>query len=151
MRIVHWLAVTTALGLMACNQGPASPRGFSLPLGDEQAGEMAFKKYQCLSCHTLEGFDDKDVESQLERKVRLGGDVTKIKTYGELVTSVINPSHKIAPAYKRSEYMDEEGHSKMQNYNDVMTVTDMVNIVTFLQPQYNLKPFDRTNYPQYFP
>ncbi len=151
MKITHWVAITSVLGLMACSQGPSSPKGFSLPEGDKQAGETAFKKYQCLSCHTMEGFDDKDVEPQLERKVRLGGDVTKIKTYGELVTSVINPSHKIAPAYKRGEYVDAEGHSKMQNYNDVMTVTDMVNIVTFLQPQYNLKPFDRTNYPQYFP
>ncbi|GGD60938.1 hypothetical protein GCM10011357_15270 [Lacimicrobium alkaliphilum] len=137
--------------LGACTQGPDSPRGFSLPEGDPQAGEAVFIAYQCLACHSLKGYEDTDIAPQLDKKVPLGGDVTKIKTYAELVTSVINPSHKIAMGYKREGYTDEQGQSKMRNYNDVMTVTEMVNLVAFLQPQYQLKPFNRTNYPQYFP
>ncbi|ALS97093.1 c-type cytochrome [Lacimicrobium alkaliphilum] len=151
MRNLHLIAVTTALLLTACTQGPESPRGFSLPEGDPQAGEAVFIAYQCLACHTMQGFEDTDTEQQLAKRVPLGGDVKTIKTYAELVTSVINPSHKIAPGFKRKGYTDEQGQSKMRNYNDVMTVTEMTNLVAFLQPKYNLKPFNRTNYPQYFP
>jgi L-cysteine S-thiosulfotransferase len=146
-----YLAATAALYLSACTQGPESPRGFSLPEGDPQAGEAVFVAYQCLACHTMQGFEDIDIAPQLDKKVPLGGEVSTIKTYAELVTSVINPSHKIAMGFKREGYTDEQGQSKMRNYNDVMTVTEMVNLVAFLQPRYKLRPFNRTNYPQYFP
>lgn len=151
MKNLLFLILPLSLLLTACTQGPESPRGFSLPEGDAKAGEAVFIAYQCLVCHTMQGFDDADTEQQLEERVPLGGDVKTIKTYGELVTSVINPSHKIAPGFKREGYTDEQGQSKMRNYNDVMTVTEMTDLVAFLQPKYNLKPFDRTNYPQYFP
>ncbi|WP_088329617.1 c-type cytochrome [Lacimicrobium sp. SS2-24] len=141
----------TLLLIAACKQGPESPRGFSLPEGDALAGEAVFIAYQCLACHTLKGYEGADVAQKLEKRVRLGGEVSTIKTYAELVTSVINPSHKIAPGLRNESYTDEQGQSKMQNYNDVMTVTEMVNLVAFLQPQYQLLPFNRTNYPQYFP
>ena len=145
------LILLTTLILVACSEGPESPRGFSLPEGNVDAGKAVFISYQCLSCHTLQGVTDSGTEQHLPKKVPLGGDVTKIKTYGELVSSVINPSHKIAPGFKREGYIDADGQSLMRNYNDVMTVNELVDLVAFLQPQYNLKPFNRTNYPTYFP
>lgn len=151
MKKLLFLILPLSFLLTACTQGPESPRGFSLPEGDAKAGEAVFIAYQCLACHTMQGFEDADTEQQLAKRVPLGGDVKTIKTYAELVTSVINPSHKIAPGFRQEGYTDEQGQSKMRNYNDVMTVTEMTNLVAFLQPKYNLKPFDRTNYPQYFP
>jgi len=145
------LLLLTTLILIACTEGPESPKGFSLPEGDVEAGKAVFVSYQCLACHTLQGVTDNSVTQQIPKKVPLGGDVSKIKTYGELVTSVINPSHKIAPGFKREGYTDEQGQSLMRNYNDLMTVNELVDLVAFLQPQYNLKPFNRTNYPKYFP
>ncbi|WP_372627487.1 c-type cytochrome [Arsukibacterium sp.] len=145
------LLLLTLMTLIACTEGPESPKGFSLPEGDAAAGKTVFISYQCLSCHTLQGITDDSASQQIPNKVPLGGDVSKIKTYGELVTSVINPSHKIAPGFKRDSYTDDTGQSLMRNYNDLMTVNELVDLVAFLQPQYNLKPFNRTNYPQYFP
>jgi sulfur-oxidizing protein SoxX len=145
------LLIPLSLLLVACTQGPESPKGFSLPEGNAQAGKAVFVTYQCLACHSMQGLDDNESEQQIEQKVVLGGDVKTIKTYGELVTSVINPSHKIARGFNREGYTDAAGHSKMRNYNDLMTVTELVDLVAFLQPQYNLKPFNRTNYPHYFP
>jgi sulfur-oxidizing protein SoxX len=37
----------------------------------------------------------------------------------------------------------------MTIYNDVMTVTELVNLVTFLQSNYELVPYQRTNYQFY--
>jgi L-cysteine S-thiosulfotransferase len=145
------IVMPMTLLLVACTQGPESPKGFSLPEGNAENGKSVFMAYQCLACHSMKGVDDNKTEQQLKNKVLLGGDVSKVKTYAELVTSVINPSHKIAAGYNREGYVDEAGQSRMRNYNDVMTVTELVDIVAFLQPQYNLKPFNRTNYPHYFP
>ena len=64
------------------------------------------------------------------------------KTYAQLVTSVINPSHKLAP---RSKSIDEkisndDGSSKMRVFNDVMTVQELIDLVAFLQPKYQENP-----------
>lgn len=139
------------LTLAGCDKGADSPRGFSLPEGNPSKGEQVFMKYQCLACHSLKGYNTDDIEPELANRVLLGGNVSQIKTYAELVTSVINPSHKIAQNYIPSEVSDDQGHSKMRNYNEAMTVSELVDLVAFLQPQYQLVPFKRTDYPIYIP
>ncbi len=39
----------------------------------------------------------------------------------------------------------------MKNYNAVMTVEQLIDVVTFLQSLYELDPYPRSNYPLYFP
>ena len=62
---------------------------------------------------------------------------TARRTYGDLLTSVINPSHRISQAYL-GEQVTTDGESRMRRYNDVMTVQQLVDIVTFLETQYTL-------------
>jgi sulfur-oxidizing protein SoxX len=144
------LLVLLTLGLFACKSGPESPKGFSLPEGDIAKGEATFMKYQCLACHTLEGVEDESMIKVFEQPVRLGGRSSIVKTYAQLVTSIINPSHKLAPRSINFEsVVTEDGFSKMQVFNDVMTVTELVNIVAFLQPKYNVKPMQYTLYHHY--
>jgi sulfur-oxidizing protein SoxX len=137
------------ISLTGCEYGPNSPRGFSLPEGDAVKGQQALIKHQCLACHTLEGVSDGTIEPELATLVQLGGKTTKVTTYAELVTSIINPSHKIAQGYKLDS-ISESGDSKMRNYNDVMTVTELVDLVTFLQPTYKVKPYEYTPYGRYY-
>ena len=132
----------------ACDSGPNSPRGFSLPEGDAVNGEKVFMKFNCLSCHKLDGFDYDAVNKEMEPAVQLGGLTTGVKTYADLVTSVINPSHKLSQHYKRQVAL-AEGPSKMPVFNDVMTVTKLVDLVTFLQGKYEIKPVEYTHYGQY--
>jgi hypothetical protein len=80
--------------------------------------------------------------------VRLGGTTTKIATYGELVTSIINPSHKVSNKYRVTP-MIEDGQSMMRNYNSIMTVDELIDIVAFVQDQYVLEPITPTNYRYY--
>ena len=72
-----------------------------------------------------------------EPYVELGGPVTRVKTYGDLVTSIINPSHKLADGYAE-EAVSEDGESKMYVYNGYMTVQELVDLVSYLQPQYEV-------------
>ncbi|GAA0859308.1 cytochrome C [Aliiglaciecola litoralis] len=135
------------VALLACNSGPEAPRGFSLPEGDVAKGEAVFRKYQCLGCHSLEGFEDPDITKEFSRPVMLGGDSSRVKTYAELVTSVINPSHKLVPrAIKLESVVNEDGTSKMRVYNDVMTISELIDLVAFLQPKYQVKPMQYTHY-----
>jgi len=139
------LSLILLFSLVACFDS-GSRRGFSLPVGDAVKGERVFREMQCLACHTLPGVVDETLEkNQGLSIVKLGGDVSRIKTYEELVTSVINPSHKFARGYPLAK-IQNGGISKMRNYNDTMTVTELTNLVTFLHPQYELKKHQRTNF-----
>ena len=69
--------------------------------------------------------------------VELGGKVTRVKTYGQLVTAIINPSHKLAPGYPLDE-VSAEGESIMPGDNGFMTVQELIDIVMFLQPHYDV-------------
>jgi hypothetical protein len=142
------LSIIIILGLQACNSGPDSVKGFRLPQGDATEGEKVFMKYQCLACHNLEGFAYDMVNKEFEPPVLLGGTSTRFKTYAELVTSVINPSHKLAQNYQLA-LIQQDGISKMLVFNDVMTVTELVNLITFLQPEYKLPHYEYTHYGPY--
>lgn len=139
----------TLLLLAGCSEGPKSSYGFTLPDGDSKVGEEVFVSLMCHECHTVSGTELPEPDVTADKRVRIGGEVTRIQTYGELVTSVINPSHKLAAGY-REEEVSEEGESKMVNYNEVMTVRELVDVVAFLQSKYKLKPFEPSEYDMYY-
>lgn len=142
---------TIVLGLMgstACADR-MSQVGFSLPEGNEIRGREAFVYLQCHSCHTLSGVElPSEPHSPEPPFVELGGSVTRVKTYGQLITAIINPSHKLAEGYPE-EMVSEDGESKMPVYNEVMTVQELIDIVTFLQPQYDVV-IPKYSYPNYY-
>ena len=142
------MLTAATLALTGCETGVDSPSGFSLPKGDVTAGQAVFVKYQCLSCHQLDGILPEGITDNPELSVKLGGKTSKVRTYADLVTSVINPSHKIAKGYPKST-LHLDGVSKMKNYNDVMTVSELVNLVVFLQSHYELTPYPITEYRYY--
>ena len=142
------LSIVLTLGLQACEPGPESPTGFSLPKGDAVEGEKVFMKYQCLACHNLDGFAYDMVNKEFEPPVLLGATSIRVTTYADLVTSVINPSHKLARNYQLA-LIQHDGVSKMLVFNDVMTVTELINLVTFLQPKYKVPHYEYTYYGPY--
>lgn len=130
------LFLITLFALIACGRDPMSERGFSLPEGDPDSGREAFLYMQCNQCHTIEG-EVLPAIPGAEPYVELGGTVTRVKTYGELVTAIINPSHKLAEGYAK-EVVSEDGVSNMYIYNRHMTVQELIDLVAFLQPHYEV-------------
>ena len=137
--------------IFGCAPSPQSGRGFTLPKGDIEQGKVAFVDLQCHACHQVTGADFPAAEEGTDMAVRLGGSVPRIQTYGELVTSIINPSHRIAAGYAKEEVTkDDEGReSRMLNYNDVVTVQQLIDLVAFLQSRYELEEIEATEYPPY--
>ena len=64
------------------------------------------------------------------------------------MTSIINSSRRLAKGYS-DEYVQEEGLSKMAVYNDAMTVSQLVDLVKFLQSKYTLREYEPTVYVPY--
>ncbi len=145
------IATTAALLLIAsigCTPAPTSGKGFTLPNGDRDRGEKVFVEMNCHQCHTVAA-TDLPVLDEREMSIRLGGEVARIGTYGELVTAIINPSHRLAKGHL-TENVSEDGESLMKNYNDVLTVNQLIDLVAFLQSRYKIREYDRTHYPVYY-
>jgi hypothetical protein len=146
MRAAHGISIVALIAsLSACDVQSA---GFSLPQGDEATGGKIFVEMACNHCHSVVGREDLRPEGAAYMDVPLGGPSERIRTYGELVTSVINPSHRIAEGIQ-AEPLAIDGVSRMMNYNDVLTVTQLIHLVTFLEAQYELVPPSETEYVPY--
>lgn len=118
--------------LVAC-EPQKSARGFRLPDGNIHKGREAFVSMQCTACHTVAG-ENFPVPERFN--ILLGGETARIRTYGELVTSVINPSHIISARYL--EELRQAKESPMTDFNETMTVSQMIDLVEFLQSRYEL-------------
>ncbi|GHA31289.1 c-type cytochrome [Photobacterium aphoticum] len=148
-RAYVFILSTVAL-LTACDKPErGNTASFTLPEGNAAHGAELFVKYQCLSCHTLEGYERPAELDESGVSIALGGKVQRLKNYQDLVMSIINPSHRIAHGYD-PEIVVRSGESIMPSYNDVMTVTDLIDLVTFLEGQYELQPFEYTEYGLYY-
>jgi mono/diheme cytochrome c family protein len=128
-----------AVVLTACAPRPESALGFRLPDGNADRGLQAFTNLQCHACHSVEGLDIEFTGSGAA-SVMLGGKVSHVKTYGELVTSIINPSHKIAPRYAQGTVTSDDGESLMSlaYINEIMTVQQLIDVVAFLEARYQV-------------
>lgn len=128
--------VLLSAGLLAgCDAGPKSGRGFKFPEGDVARGRAAFIELKCVTCHRVDGVAGLPAPTAAPDKVlTLGGDVVRVRSYGELVTAVIHPSATLSEKY--TEVHGGARKSPMEAVNDKMTVAQMLDIVTFLHPRY---------------
>ena len=145
MCTIRVLAVFLIIFLAGC---ASDNGGFTLPMGDGERGQAAFLAFRCYDCHHIPGVDLPPAEEPDQVLVKLGGEVERPKSYADLVTGIINPSHRLAKGYAASMVADD-GKSRMTVYNDVMTVTQLTDIVTFLQEHYEVRQYEPTPYPEY--
>jgi hypothetical protein len=144
------MRLCVTLTLVVCLAGCGSDGNeFTLPPGDAERGQAAFIKFRCYDCHRVHGVDLPPGEEPGQVVVELGGEVERLRDYGDLVTAIVNPSHRLAKGYAESTVADE-GKSRMTVYNDVMTVSQLIDIVAFLQAHYELRPYEPTPYPDYY-
>lgn len=141
------VAIAASL-LAACSQGEGQLDQIHLPAGDATRGEALFTSLGCVSCHLAGGTKQQESATASPKKIRLGSATGQRMSYGQLVTAIVNPSHRFAPQYF-SKNVSKDGESLMNNYNDTLTVTQLTDLVAFLQTHYEdvLRPGYR--YPVY--
>lgn len=123
----------SALVFSGCAPGPKSTQGFVFPEGDIARGKATFVELKCYECHQVDGVADLPASEIPSGKViLLGGEVRTTKTYGDLLTAIIHPDDAMtARAADRTT-----SEQVMPTVNDVMTVQQMLDLVTFLSPRY---------------
>jgi hypothetical protein len=132
------LAIVTLLALAACT-GDAKPvKGFVLPQGDIAQGEQVFVDFKCHGCHTIPGIEFPETDFEPPFILEIGGEVYRVKNYGELLTAVVNPDHIISLKYRAMlEQANREAIiSPMPYYGEEMTVAELIDLVEFLHAQY---------------
>jgi hypothetical protein len=132
-RCVLFVLTSTAALLACAHRGAAL-----LPQGDAARGREAFVDLRCNACHEIEGFDA-PTPIVAETRVLLGGQTSRVKTYGDLLTSIANPSHRITRGYP-PETVTVDGVPLMTliKLNEVMTVQQLVDLAAFLQSTYDV-------------
>lgn len=130
------LVVVPAL-LIGC-EGKKSGAGMVLPEGSIEKGIEAFTRLECVKCHSVRGSPPVEQLPGGNVEVPLGGPVVRIQNYGQLVTSIVNPQHVVQPRYQ-GIFVDADGRSIMPNFNETMTVDELIDLVAFLQSRYELE------------
>ncbi len=131
------IASCLLMASLACEVGPESGSGLRLPNGDIAKGRQSFRELGCDRCHSIAGESVSTQNEQGEINVVLGGKVGHIETHGELVTSIINPSHSLSRRYPKEQTMAGD-RSRMTNFNQSMTVEELINLTAYLQSKYEL-------------
>ncbi|MEY5013286.1 MAG: hypothetical protein RLY69_1001 [Verrucomicrobiota bacterium] len=157
MSLVKWpqiaaLIVIVCLGSSCKDSAARMGKGLRLPEGSAENGRLAFQQLNCHHCHAIADVDLPKPTAAPEVQFELGGEVRRVKSYGELVTAIIQPQHGVAPAYfGRTKPDSKENLSPMPSFNDAMSVTQLIDIVTFLHSHYRKSAPPGSVYPYYIP
>lgn len=130
-----WFAVplTSPLGAReAAAQVPLSWR-FSLPAGDAAAGEAVFVRMKCGACHNVEG---RDAPAGGEHPEAVGPDLTRAQAQlpaEYLAERLITADRFLPHGLFHATYSRSDGSSRMGNYNEEMSVKELIDLVSFLR------------------
>lgn len=134
----RWPLLLAAIFVLVGCSDQEEVRGFVLPEGDFAAGQASFVDYGCPICHVVAGTDIEFLGDDVIPRIQLGGEVRKVKSYGDLLTSIVNPSHTLAKQYLKSLPQEERktASSPMPDFNEQLTVADLIDLVAFLHSRY---------------
>ena len=131
-------AAVCAATLAAC--APNTALVVRFPLGNVQRGREAFVALECHACHRIQDVQLIANASPPSTQVALGGHSPRIETYGDIITAIVNPSHRLARSYRVAVARGEPSPMAAEFLNDVMTTQQLVDIAAFLHTEYDYIP-----------
>jgi mono/diheme cytochrome c family protein len=125
-----WLVGLAGAG---AQEGPGAS---VVPAGDPARGEQIFLEKQCFRCHTLEGKRLPDFDLPASLKLHLGGETHRSWSRDAFAQAIMNPEHVVAPAYQAAMLGGSDpkaaGETPMPNFNRELTVSELIDLATFL-------------------
>ena len=123
------IAVSSLIWAAAAPTPPKVPSGwtFSLPDGDATAGKTVFLSMKCYSCHAIEIPGEKLTMRSKGAGPELNGYSVLPKEY--LAESIMK-AHTVVAA---PGYTVKEGRAAMGEYNHLLAVQELVDLVAFLK------------------
>ena len=105
---------------------------FTLPQGDPMQGRKIFVEVECYKCHEIKGETfpavakgEKGVGPELSQMAGMH----PVEFFAE---SIMNSNAVIDSDAKEKGYLGADGKSKMPNYNDILTVKQVVDLAAYL-------------------
>ena len=138
------LAIVTGLSFAILGTGCTyySTFGFPVEEGSVEAGRQAFIDHRCHQCHNVAGLRLPELAGASSPLHELGGETSYLKAYSELVTSIINPDHRISEQFRerfQSRALGPLLESPMpMTHIETMTVRQLIDLVAFLDSRYIL-------------
>lgn len=128
------------MALSGCGTEPVSTSEFRFPIlkGNIEHGRQGFVELGCNQCHTVNGVSLPAYEGEMPVSFELGGRIWNVKTYADLVTSIINPNHVVSGHYLEKIHRRGKDINSPMPFRGDMTVTQLIDIVTFLNSRYVL-------------
>jgi mono/diheme cytochrome c family protein len=102
---------------------------FALPAGDPKEGRRVFEKLECFACHEVKG---EGFAAGLKQAGDVGPELTGMGAHhppGYLAEAVVNPNAVIVIG---PGYTGPDGLSRMPEYNDLLTVRQLIDLVAYL-------------------
>ena len=138
-KLPYMILLLACIGGCATHPDYATQFRFPINWGNIEAGKTAFIELQCNQCHTVNGVELPVYEGDSPLQLELGGEIQYAKTYADLVTSIINPSHVISEKYLQTLPPDKRRSARsIMPFREKMTVQQLIDIVTFLNSRYVL-------------
>jgi len=141
VRVTRLAIAALSFAVLGTGCGTYSSFGFPVEQGNVRAGQQAFVEFGCHRCHTVAGVRLPESAEALSPRLELGGETSQIKAYSELVTSVINPEHRISERYRDRLPPPAAGPDSTpmpSEHIDTMTVRQLIDLVAFLDSRYVL-------------
>lgn len=135
------LGAFIVLVLASCATHPDYATQFRFPVewGSIAEGQATFVDLECHQCHTVNGVALAPYVGESPVMLELGGTIVYAKTYADLVTSIINPNHVVSDKYLSTLPRDaRRGAATIMPFQDHMTVSQLVDLVMFLNSRYVL-------------
>lgn len=138
------LLIILGAALPAFAAGCASSALFGFPVdqADIAAGRQAFLDHRCNQCHSIADERLPPLAGADRPIFELGGSTTMVRSYADLMTSILSPNHHISERYRDQQLLlntEIPLESPMPTPNfDTMTVRQLIDIVAFLDSKYQL-------------
>jgi L-cysteine S-thiosulfotransferase len=112
------------------DEGMTPADGFFLPDGDPSAGQLAFNRMKCSSCHWVQ--NELSLTDPVAEKVGpiLGSKQSQYAP-GWIANSIVSPSHTIAEGSDGESFDGEL--SRMGDFTQTMTVRELIDIVAYIR------------------
>jgi len=111
------------------------------PLGDPARGRALFEEKQCSRCHTVEGVKFPELDLPAIDFIHIAGENNRGWTRDFYASEIMNPQHLISPDHQKAmlrigDRLAAE-NSPMLDFNQNLTVADLIDLVTFLEESAN--------------
>jgi L-cysteine S-thiosulfotransferase len=148
-KVLQAIALCFSVLLVGGCSSLSTPFAYPIDLGNIDAGKQAFIDQQCQRCHSVSGVILPELAGASPPLLQLGGPTSRVRTYAELFTSVVNPNHVISDVYRDQLMLEGRVpvNSPMPTPDlDNMTVRQLIDLLAFLDAQYQqVEEYDSSN------